>query len=330
MLSTIMLSQAIHAQSINMANRYQINKDGSYIIFKTTLAGMPVIRGSLKAYQATIFYDPEDVMSSSATIRFGSEGFSTAHDKRDAQLQGPDFLNTAQFPGIWFQGTEVNPTKKGFDLIGTMNIKDIQKPLTIHIETPKIMRGAMNKMDLMIVKGHLSLNRKDFHLGTTGDWATYPMFGEVVDIEFSFLCTSYTLEYLTARFVGQEQAVGKIYQEVKANGVESGLELTKRMMKDKQYKSDNWLNNLANIGWILMVDDMGEASLPFYEMALKKNSKHMSSLLRLGDAYVIAGQHDKALAHYRQEWTLPERARFTHIPHMIKLLSKEFTLAGMK
>lgn len=325
----------IFAQNdINMGNRFQINKDGSYITFTTTMAGFPVIKGSLKAYQATIFYDPENIMNTSATIRFGSAGFSTAHDKRDEVLHGEHFLNKEEFPGIWFQGTEVKLTDKGFDLSGTMHIKNITKPLTIHIEKPTIMRKAMNNMDMMMVKGNLKLNRKDFELGTTGTWASNPMLGEEIEIEFSFMGTSYTIDYIKANFIrkveDRDHAVGLVYNEVKANGVESGLNLVETLSKDKKYKSDKWLNNLANIGWILMVDGLGKESLPFYEMALKKNPNHLTSLLRLGDAYMIAGQYEDALAHYKKEWTLPARARFTHLPHMIKLLSNEFEFKDMR
>ncbi|MBX2873914.1 MAG: YceI family protein [Saprospiraceae bacterium] len=319
---------------LNMNHRYQINKDGSYIQFKTTLAGFPVIRGAVKAYQATIFYDPANVRNSSATIRIGTEGFSTAHDKRDAVLQGEEFLNASQFPAIWFQGTEVTEKEDGFDLSGTLNIKNISKPARLQIETPTLMPGAMNKQDLLFVKGKMKINRKDFELGTEGQWATNPMLGEEIEIEFSFMCFSYTIAYLQANFVreieGRAHAVGRVYKEVKQNGVESGLKLVNSLMKDERYQKDNWLSNLANIGWILMVDGYGKESLPFYELALQKKPDHLSSLLRLGDAYVIAGEAEKALAHFKKERALAARAKFTHIPHMIKLLSQEFDLKDMQ
>lgn len=335
MLAITLISFPVLAQkNINMGNRFQINKDGSYIAFKTTMAGFPVIRGSAKAYQATMFYDPEDIMNTSATIRIDSDGLSTAHDKRDEALQGENFLNATKYPAIWFQGSEVKLTEKGFDLSGTMNIKDIVKPVTIHIEKPTIMRGAMNNMDLMMVKGNLMLNRKDFDLGTTGSWATNPMFGEEIEIEFTFMAFSYTIEYLKANYTGQTEGrdhpVGLVYNEVKTNGLESGLKLVETLAKDKQYKSDNWLSHLANIGWILMVDGFGKESLSFYHMALKANPEHLVSLLRLGDAYVIAGQYEDALSHFQKERALPARAKFTHIPHMIKLLNGEFDLKNMK
>ncbi len=330
----IMPNYCLAQQSINMGNRYQINKDGSFINFKTTMAGFPVIRGAVKSYQATLFYDPEDIMRSSATIRIGTEGFSTAHDKRDEALKGEDFLDVGKYPAIWFQGTDVKLTDDGFNISGTINIKNINKPATIYLEKPTIMRKAMNNLDIMMVNGSLKLNRKDFDLGTTGNWASNPMLGEEIEITFSFLSTSYTIDYLKSTFVrqvdGQDHAVGLIYNEVKENGVNSGMNLLKSLSTDKKYKSDNWLSNMANIGWILMTDGMGKESLPFYEMALQKDPSHLSSLLRLGDAYVIAGQYDKALAHYKTERALPARARFTHLPHMIKLLSNKFDLNNMQ
>lgn len=331
----LLSSPSLFAQAkVNMNHRYQINKDGSYIQFKTTLAGFPVIRGAVKAYQATIFYDPTDMMNSSATIRIGTEGFSTAHDKRDAVLLGEEFLNVSQFPAIWFQGTEVTEKEYGFDLGGILNIKNISKPATLQVEKPTLMPGAMNKQDLLFVKGKLKIDRKDFELGTKGQWASNPMLGEEIEIEFSFMCFSYTIEYLQANFVreieGRAHAVGQVYEEVKQHGAESGLKLVNTLVKDERYQQDNWLSNLANIGWILMVDGYGKESLPFYELALQKKPDHLSSLLRLGDAYIIAGETEKALAHFRQERALPARAKFTHIPHMIKLLSQEFELKDMQ
>ena len=324
----------IAQKNIDMSNRFQINKDGSYLNFQTTLAGFPVIRGAAKAYQATMFYDPEDVMNTSVTIRIASDGISTAHDKRDEALHGEHFLNASSFPGIWFQGSEVKLTDEGFDISGTLHIKNINKPATIHVEKPTIMRGAMNKQDLMLVKGNLGINRKDFDLGTTGHWASNPMLGEEIEIEFTFMGFSYTIEYLKATFVrklgDRDHAVGRVYNEVKSNGLQSGLKLAETLAAEKAYQQDNWLTNLANIGWMLMVDGLGEASLPFYEMALKQNPEHLSSLLRLGDAYTIAGAYQKALTHYKKEWCIPARARFTHIPHMIKMLSSEFDLKDMK
>ena len=326
--------QSYSQAKINMNNRYQINKDGSYITFKTSFAGFPVIRGGIKSYQATIFYDPNDIMKSSATIRIASPGFTTSHDKRDTELQGKHFLNSKEFPSIWFQGFEAKPTKDGFDLNGTMNIKNINKPVTIHLKKPILKSKAMRNLDIMIVNGHFSISRKDFKLGATGPMAGNPMLGDKIDVEFSFLCFRYTVDYIKAAYVEKvgniDHAVGLIYNEVKKNGANSGLNLLNKLLRNSNYKSDNWLSNLANIGWLLMVDGLGKEALPFYHFALEKNPNHLVSNLRLGDAYVFAGEYDKALVHYKKERSLDARKKFTHIPHMIKLISGSFKLKDMR
>lgn len=327
-------TEAVHSQNIDLSNQYQINKDFSYLNFSTSIAGFPVIRGAVKSYQATMYYDPENVTNSSATIRIATESFSTAHDKRDEALLGGDFLNSEKYPAIWFQGSDVTVTENGLNISGNINIKEIVKPATVKIEKPTIMRKAMNNLDLMVVKGTMNLNRKDFELGTTGPFASNPMFGEEIVIEFTFIGFSYTIDYLKASFVGasdgKENPVGLVYNEVKENGVKKGLKLMESLAKQKEYKQDNWLSHLANIGWILMVDGYGKESLPFYEKALSYDSKHMVSLLRLGDAYTIAGEYDKALEHFTKERALPERAKFTHIPQMIMALGGDFELKNMK
>ncbi|MDW3190750.1 MAG: YceI family protein [Cytophagales bacterium] len=319
---------------INMNNRFQINKDGSYVTFGTTLANFPVIKGSLKAYQATLFYDPEKPEQTSATIRFGAEGLSTAHEKRDEQLHGPDFLDASSFPGIWFQGFETEVTEQGLNLKGDLYIKGVVQPVTVRLKQPTLMRKAMNNLDLLMVNGALAINRKDFDLGTSGRYAADPMLGEEVNIEFNFMCFSYTIDYLKALYLNEKEGVpnpvGLVYEEVKQNGQENGLKLARELSKDKRYKADNWATNLANIGWILMVDGYGKESLPFYDMALQMDKGHLPSLLRLGDAFTIAGAYDDALAHFEEEWALPARSRFTHIPHMIRAIDGSFSMSDLK
>ncbi|MEP5610702.1 MAG: YceI family protein [Cyclobacteriaceae bacterium] len=319
---------------INMGNRYQIDKDGSYIIFETTIGGFPAIRGSVKSYQATMFYDPENIKNTSATLRIASEGFTSAHDKRDVELQGGNFLNTARFPAIWFQGSKVKITENGFDLTGNLNIKDIIRSVTIQVKKPSVMRSAKNNLDMMMVKGSFTLNRNDFGLGIEGDWAADPMFGEDIKIDFNFMGVSYTIDYLKANFVhkaeGKEHAIGLVYNELKTNGLESSLKLMQTLRKSDRYKSEDWLKHLADIGWILLVDELGKESLTFFEIALEEDPNHLTSLLRMGDAYVVAGDYERALAHYREEWKLPARSTFTHLPHMLNAISGAFELKNMQ
>ena len=321
-------------QDINLLNRFQINKDGSYIQFKTTMAGFPVVRGSISAYQATIYYDPNDIMKTSATLRIGSEGFNTAHPRRDETLQGKGFLNSQEHPGIWFQGDQVTKTDKGFDLTGDMYIKGIVKPVTINMTKPTVMKGALNGQDMMMAQGMLKINRKDFDLGTSGPWASNPMLGDEIEIEFNFMGFSYTLQYLKGLYVrkvnGRDHAVGVIYNEVKTNGLESGMKKIGELAQHKDYANENWLSNAANIGWMLLVDGMGKEAVAFFEQALQRNPNHTVSLLRIGDAYTVAGQHDKALEHFKKERSLDARMRFTHIPEMIKKLGGKFELKNMK
>ncbi len=322
------------AKKIDMADRFQINKDGSYVTFETSYFGFPIIRGSLKAYQATIFYDPEDIKNTSATIRFGAESISTSHDKRDEQLKSASFLNTSNFPGMWFQGNTVsNITADGFDLTGLMYVKNISKEVTVHIETPRVMRKAMQLRDLMMMKGKLTLNRKDFDLGVSSNFNQ--MLGDDITIEFHFLCNNYTIDYLKATFIrevspGHQHPVGIVYNDIKANGLKSGKQKLETLTKDPSYAKADWMGVLADLGWILMVDGLADEGLEFFNYALKKDPNHLKSLLRMGDAYVIGGHNDKALSHYKKERSLEARARFTHLPHMIKLLSGTFKMESLK
>ena len=89
-----------------------------------------------------------------------------------------------------------------------------------------MMKRAMNNLDLMIVKGSLSISRKEFKLGTSGPWSSNPMFDDEILIEFTFTGFSYTIDFLKANYVGatggKENPVGLVYNEVKEKGLRKG------------------------------------------------------------------------------------------------------------
>ena len=333
-LSVQLYAQATDPSKIDMGDRFQINKDASYVNFETTFAGFPVVRGAFSGYQAQMFYDPDHIDMTSTTIRLDASTMSTAHPKRDAELLGAAFMDVQQFPAIWFTSTKVTETPSGLDLTGNLNIKNINKEVVLKITKPTVMRKAMGGRDIMMAKGEFTFKRSDFDLGKGSDYPMLQLLGDEVKVTFAIVGANYTLDYLKQLYVkennGIAHPVGAVYTEVKANGLKSGMKKMQAMAKDKNYSGVNWQSALANLGWILMVDGYGKEAVEFFELALKNNPSHMVSLLRLGDAYVIAGEYDKALAHYRKERSLPERARFTHIPEMIKQLSGNFTLNDMK
>lgn len=321
--------------NIDMGDRFQIFKDASYVTFETSFAGFPLIRGSISAYQANIFYDPDHLDRTSATIRFGAESIATAHPRRDEELHGSAFFDAANFPGVWFQSTKATPTSDGLDLTGNLNIKNITKEVTLHISKPNVMRKAMGGRDMLMAKGTLAFKRSDFGLGKGSSYGSIQMLGDDINIEFSLVGMNYTIDYLQAMYIGktssgQDNPVGLIYNETKANGFDSGQKKLMSLAGNPDYKQTNWSSVVANVGWILMVDGYGKEAVKFFEFGLNKNPAHTTSLLRLGDAYVIAGDFDKALKHYEKEYSLPARVRFTHLPEMIRLLSGKFALTNMK
>jgi len=336
-LLSLTLSIGLKAQNekINMGDRFQINKDASYVTFETSFAGFPAIRGSISAYQANIFYDPAHPERTSATIRFGSSSVSSAHPKRDEELVGANFLDAENHPGMWFTSTKATVSGNGITLDGDLYIKGITKPVQLKLEKPNVMRKGMGGRDLMMAKGGLSFNRKDFQLGVKSNYPAVGMLGDQIDIEFVIVGSNYTIDYLKSIFVGKtrdgkDNPVGLIYNEVIAKGQEAGEAEFMSLVSQKEYKGTNWLSVMANLGWILMVDGHGKEAVHFFNMALSKDPNHFVSLIRLGDALVIAGDHAGALKHYMKEYSLDPRVRFTHLPEMIKQLSGQFALKNMK
>ncbi len=308
-----------------MGKRYQIIKDNSFVQFRLDNLGEGVIRGGVAAYQGTFFYDPNNVASTSATVRFDTEAFTTLHVKRDEVLQSAQFLNSAEFPHIWFQSTKAVPKGDGFDLVGNLIIKDIVKEVTVTCKTPQMMpKSGPEKYDRVFVRGEMTFNRMDFDLGKEGPWNT-PMgngklMGDDVSIEFHFHLYSWTIDHLKDRFAktkeGNPHPAGLVYQAAVEKGTKGGMKKYNELRKaDKNSVGPSTLGDAA---WMLMNDGHPGVAVDLFENGLKEDPRHMANVMRIGDAYVGAGKHEEAIKHFTM--LSSQFPKNTHWPELLKLL----------
>ena len=324
-LIVLPIAAEAQAQKVDMLTRYQITREGSYVGFKANYIFFPIIRGSIGNYQATIFYDPAKIENTSATIRFVTNTFSTNNETRDETLHSESFLDVEKYPEIWFQSTSASASKDGIKLTGNLIIKDISKEATIEIKKPFQAPKQPGAMNQMVAEGKLVFNRMDYEIGKGegGPWNSIgphgkSMLSNEMEIDFVFFCTGYNPGHLTARFAqknkdGSENAVGSVYNDIVQNGLSSGKKLIGKM--DKADKGPMFF---ADLGWILMLNGRAKDAIQAYELGLKVDSNHTANKLRLGDAYVLAGQFDKAIKQYEKE--MPNYPKQTHMPEMLKLL----------
>ncbi len=116
------------------ADTYEVDPQHAWVGFTVNHAGWSTAHGLFKTVSGEIQFDKADVGKSSVSITVDAASISTNFDQRDADLQSPDFLNSAEFPQITFTSTKVEKTgDKTGKVTGDLTIAGVMKPLTLDV-----------------------------------------------------------------------------------------------------------------------------------------------------------------------------------------------------
>jgi polyisoprenoid-binding protein YceI len=129
-------------------NQWRVDGSHSAAGFSVRHLMVSTVRGQLGAIAGTVEYDGKDVRSIKADVTIDVKAINTQHAKRDEDLRGPDFFDTAKFPTITFKSSRVEPGANGaFKLIGNLTIRGTTKEVVLDVEAPapvvKGMRGVV-------------------------------------------------------------------------------------------------------------------------------------------------------------------------------------------
>ncbi|MFQ5709514.1 MAG: YceI family protein [bacterium] len=143
--------------------KYQIDPVHSNIGFSVKHLVISNVKGNFKEFSGTILLDQKDVSKSSVQVTINTASISTDNDKRDADLKGPGFLDTAKFPEITFQSKKVTKTEDGLLAVGDLTIHGVTREVSI----PFTLSGPINDPwggTRIGVEASLTINRMDYGL----------------------------------------------------------------------------------------------------------------------------------------------------------------------
>jgi cytochrome b561/polyisoprenoid-binding protein YceI len=158
---------------------WQIVADKSKVSFKTALYGAQFTT-EITDISGDIVFDPENLEKSDVRVRVGTQGLKSGDDNRDANMMGPEWLDSENYPDIWFVSEKF---EKGdgdkYVAIGTLSVKGKAMPLIMPFNLS--IKGAAAHMT-----SEVSLNRLDYQIGT-GNWSDEQTVGHnvIVQIDLS-------------------------------------------------------------------------------------------------------------------------------------------------
>jgi polyisoprenoid-binding protein YceI len=121
------------------------------------------VRGELGKVNGTLTLDDKDVTKSKVEATIDVAGIDTREPKRDEDLRSANFFDVAKYPTITFTSTKVEKAgKDGLKVTGELKIRDVTKPVTLHVTGPTPEVKDPWGMTRRGVSATTKLNRNDY------------------------------------------------------------------------------------------------------------------------------------------------------------------------
>ena len=132
--------------------------------------GLVPVAGRFEAVQGRVVFAAQSSNARAVQVTIGSNSLTTGHAAMDRQLNGPDFFDSARYPAIVFESTDVRETGAGEDQAsGRLTVKDITRPVMLHIALdPQLHDGLSHlgreatRTDRLAIRASAQIRRSEF------------------------------------------------------------------------------------------------------------------------------------------------------------------------
>ena len=147
-------------------NNYVIDDSHFSIGFLVEHAGYAKTLGLFKQIEGKYTYDQSLNLVKDLVMTINTDSVFTNHDKRDAHLRSPDFLDVEKFPTMTFMVDEYDLSKTPGKLKGKFTLLGVTKDVVLDFNINKVaeypFRVGLSKPIVMGVSARASLKRSDY------------------------------------------------------------------------------------------------------------------------------------------------------------------------
>ncbi len=111
--------------------------------------------GVFSSFKGDISFDANDLAGSKFDVTIDVNSINMGNGMKNNKAKNENWFNAAKFPAIKFTSSKITKTATGYEATGTLDMKGVQKPLTIPFTF------ANNTFT-----GSFSINRLDYGVGT--------------------------------------------------------------------------------------------------------------------------------------------------------------------
>ena len=141
--------------------RWQIDPDHSLIEFRVAHMVVSKTAGRFTDYRGFIDMDVDAKTIHAIEATINAASINTNHDKRDAHLRNPDFLDVKQYPAMTYRMKSAKKDTDSYTIVGDLTLRGITKEVTLVSTFNGVAKDPWgNTRAGFSAEG--KLNRKDF------------------------------------------------------------------------------------------------------------------------------------------------------------------------
>lgn len=253
----------------------------SLMDFTVRLLGFNRVRGTVGAWRASVYYDPDTLEHSTVSFVADAATISTGVPERDDDLKRPTFFDVDRFPRIRFRSTKVEPAANGLVVSGDLTIRDSTHE--IRLPTQVIAPLSTDPFDNRRVSfgTSVTLNRRDFGVVGPSFWSGAIADSLVVEIEIGCRVWNYfAVDWSAGQ---QRRPVGQLLFNAADSGRLAGALTRVRAL---------WVDRQSDSTWDFSVWGFEVAAM---RLAQRQQLRGAQQILDLAvELYQGGGPHDRA------------------------------------
>ena len=171
------LSLALASSAFAAPVTFTQEPNHTFVRFSYNHMGFSTQESRFDTVKATVNYDAA-AKTASVDVTIDTKSVDTGSDLFNGHIQGPDYLDTAQFPTATFKSTSVKfDGDKPVSIEGNLTVKGVTKPVKLTVTSFKHGQNMMKK-DAIGADATTTIKRSDFNMAKA-----VPMVGDDVTLE---------------------------------------------------------------------------------------------------------------------------------------------------
>jgi polyisoprenoid-binding protein YceI len=173
------LSLALATAALAAPTTYSPEPNHTFVRFAYNHMGFSTQESRFNSTTGTVTYDPA-AKTASIDIVINTKSVDTGSDLFNEHIQGPDYLDTAEYPTATFKSTSVKFNgDTPMSIEGNLTVKGVTKPVTLKVTSFKHGLNMMKK-DSIGADATGTIKRSDFNMSKA-----VPMVGDEVTLEIA-------------------------------------------------------------------------------------------------------------------------------------------------